>query len=40
MLAFPDRMAAGADREQEVELFGEQLVVVVEVVAEQREGTR
>ena len=38
MLAFPDRMAAGADREQEIELFGEQLVVVVEVVAEQREG--
>jgi len=27
-----------ADREQQVELLGEQLVVVVEVVAEQREG--
>ena len=38
MLAPPDRMAARADREQEIELFGEQLVVVVEVEAEQREG--
>ena len=38
MLAFPDRTAVGADRQQELELFGEQGLVVVEVVAEQREG--
>ena len=31
-------MTVGAHGEQKIELFGEQFVVVVEVVAEQREG--
>ena len=38
MAAFPDHLGLGADREQKIELLGEQLVVILEVVAEQREG--
>jgi hypothetical protein len=38
MPAGPDDLGLGADREQKVELFGEQLVVIFQVVAEQRKG--
>ena len=38
MLARPGDPLAVADLQQQLELLGEQLVVVVEVVAEQREG--
>ena len=38
MPAFPDHLGLGADREQEIELLGEQLVVIFEVIAEQRKG--
>jgi hypothetical protein len=38
MLAFPDDLRLGADLEQEIELLCEQLVVILEVVAEQRKG--
>ena len=38
MPAFPDHFRLGADREQEIELLGEQLVVIFEVIAEQRKG--
>jgi hypothetical protein len=38
MPAFPGDFGLGANLKQEVELLGEQLVVVVEIVAEEREG--
>ena len=38
MPAFPGHLGLGADGEQKIELLGEQLVVIVEVVAEQRKG--
>jgi hypothetical protein len=38
MTAFPRDLRLGANLKQEIELLGEQLVVVVEVEAEQREG--
>ena len=40
MPAFPSDQRLGADLKQEIELLREQLVVIVEVVAEQRKGLR
>ena len=38
MLSLPGDALAVADREQQLELLGEQLVVVAQVVTEEREG--
>ena len=38
MPAAPDDLGLGPDGEEQVELFGEQLVVIFKVVAEQRKG--
>ncbi len=38
MAPFPDDLGLGADLEQKIELLGEQFVVVVEIMAEQRKG--
>jgi hypothetical protein len=38
MPAAPDNRGLGADGKEQVELLGEQLVVIVKVVAEQRKG--
>ena len=38
MPAAPRDLEVGADREQEIELLGEQLIVIVKVITEQRKG--
>ena len=38
MPALPRDLRLGADLKQEIELFREQFVVIVEVIAEQRKG--